>query len=147
MLHEEMQQREHIHAGTEWHEGGWMFTQPNGKPIAPRRDRVLGVTPNEYGGCVVQQRRLSGVRIWLKARCRARAAGTSVRARLSRVMACSRWVALVRPSWLWTRAAWVCRAPGSKNCTGSTGARTATKPGGTAWSALAQEQQERQRAC
>ena len=24
--------------GTEWQEGGWMFTQPNGKPIDPRRD-------------------------------------------------------------------------------------------------------------
>ncbi|MDQ5855397.1 MAG: tyrosine-type recombinase/integrase [Actinomycetota bacterium] len=26
------------HAGTEWKEGGWIFTQPNGRPIDPRRD-------------------------------------------------------------------------------------------------------------
>lgn len=26
------------HAGAEWHEGGWMFAQPNGKPLDPRRD-------------------------------------------------------------------------------------------------------------
>jgi integrase len=38
-LLEQVQQRERIHAGTEWPEGGWMFTQPNGKPIDPRRDR------------------------------------------------------------------------------------------------------------
>jgi integrase len=39
LLHEQVQLREREHAGTEWHEGGWMFTQPNGKPIDPRRDR------------------------------------------------------------------------------------------------------------
>jgi len=32
------QEREREHAGTEWHEAGWMFAQPNGKPIDPRRD-------------------------------------------------------------------------------------------------------------
>ena len=37
--HRELQDREREHAGTEWHEGGWMFTQPNGKPIDPRRDQ------------------------------------------------------------------------------------------------------------
>jgi integrase len=36
--HRERQAREREHAGTEWHEGGWMFTQPNGKPIDPRSD-------------------------------------------------------------------------------------------------------------
>jgi integrase len=37
-LHEEVQKREREHAGSEWQEGGWMFTQPNGKPIDARRD-------------------------------------------------------------------------------------------------------------
>jgi integrase len=37
--HRRRQDRERDHAGTEWHEGGWMFTQPNGKPIDPRRDQ------------------------------------------------------------------------------------------------------------
>jgi integrase len=37
--HRELQAREREHAGTEWHEGGWMFAQPNGKPIDPRRDQ------------------------------------------------------------------------------------------------------------
>ena len=36
--HRKAQEREREHAGTEWHEGGWMFTQPNGKPLDPRRD-------------------------------------------------------------------------------------------------------------
>ncbi|HET9876261.1 MAG TPA: tyrosine-type recombinase/integrase [Mycobacterium sp.] len=36
--HEQVQQTEREHAGTEWHDGGWMFTQPNGKPIDARRD-------------------------------------------------------------------------------------------------------------
>ncbi len=34
-LHRTEQDRERRHAGTEWHEGGWMFTQPNGQPIDP----------------------------------------------------------------------------------------------------------------
>jgi len=38
LQHERVQQREREHAGTEWHHGDWMFTQPNGKPIDPRRD-------------------------------------------------------------------------------------------------------------
>jgi integrase len=36
--HRHVQAREREHAGTEWHEGGWMFAQPNGKPLDPRRD-------------------------------------------------------------------------------------------------------------
>jgi integrase len=36
--HREVQDQEREHAGSEWHEGGWMFTQPDGKPIDPRRD-------------------------------------------------------------------------------------------------------------
>lgn len=36
--HRAEQAREREHAGTEWHEGGWMFAQPNGRPIDPRRD-------------------------------------------------------------------------------------------------------------
>lgn len=38
MQHKEVQAKEREHAGTEWHEGEWMFTQPNGKPLDPRRD-------------------------------------------------------------------------------------------------------------
>jgi integrase len=38
MRHEKVQQREREYAGTEWHEKGYIFTQPNGKPIDPRRD-------------------------------------------------------------------------------------------------------------
>jgi integrase len=37
--HELAQQREREHAGNEWHEGGWMFTQPNGRPVRPEKDR------------------------------------------------------------------------------------------------------------
>jgi len=36
--HRKAQDAEREQAGTEWHEGGWMFAQPNGKPIDPRRD-------------------------------------------------------------------------------------------------------------
>lgn len=36
--HRRAQDAEREHAGTEWHEGGWMFAQPNGKPIDYRRD-------------------------------------------------------------------------------------------------------------
>ncbi|MCA1194888.1 tyrosine-type recombinase/integrase [Saccharopolyspora sp. 6V] len=38
LRHEEQQQAERELAGNEWHEGGFMFTQPNGKPLDPRRD-------------------------------------------------------------------------------------------------------------
>lgn len=38
MQHEKVQQHEREYAGTEWHAGGWMFTQPNGRPIDKRRD-------------------------------------------------------------------------------------------------------------
>lgn len=34
--HEEVQLRERAHAGTAWEEGGWMFTQPNSRPIDAR---------------------------------------------------------------------------------------------------------------
>lgn len=37
--HRKRQDQEREHAGTEWHEGGWMFTQPTGKPVDPRRDQ------------------------------------------------------------------------------------------------------------
>jgi hypothetical protein len=37
--HRKLQDREREHAGTEWHEGGWMFAQPTGKPLDPRRDQ------------------------------------------------------------------------------------------------------------
>jgi integrase len=36
--HRAEQAQERDHAGTEWHEGDWMFTQPTGQPIDPRRD-------------------------------------------------------------------------------------------------------------
>jgi len=39
LQHEKAQHRERKHAGTEWREGGWIFTQPNGHPLDPRRDR------------------------------------------------------------------------------------------------------------
>jgi integrase len=37
--HRQMQDRERQRAGTDWHDGDWMFAQPNGKPIDPRRDQ------------------------------------------------------------------------------------------------------------
>jgi integrase len=36
--HKAAQDAERKLAGSEWHEGGWVFAQPNGKPIDPRRD-------------------------------------------------------------------------------------------------------------
>lgn len=33
------QQWEREHAGSEWEESGWIFTQPNGRPISPEQDR------------------------------------------------------------------------------------------------------------
>jgi integrase len=36
--HRAAQAAEREHAGTVWEEGGWMFTQPNGRPLDPRRD-------------------------------------------------------------------------------------------------------------
>ncbi|MEU4801063.1 site-specific integrase [Actinosynnema sp. NPDC023587] len=36
--HKEAQDAEREHAGSEWHEGEWVFTQPNGRTIDPRRD-------------------------------------------------------------------------------------------------------------
>ena len=37
--HDKQQDRERQHAGSEWHEGGWMFAQPTGEPLDPRRDQ------------------------------------------------------------------------------------------------------------
>jgi hypothetical protein len=39
LAHRKRQDQEREHAGTEWREGGWMFFQPNGKPLDPRRDQ------------------------------------------------------------------------------------------------------------
>jgi integrase len=36
--HRDTQAHEREQAGTVWEEDGWMFTQPNGRPIDPRRD-------------------------------------------------------------------------------------------------------------
>ena len=36
--HRLAQAQEREHAGTVWEEGGWMFAQPNGRPVDPRRD-------------------------------------------------------------------------------------------------------------
>lgn len=36
--HRSKQATERERAANEWHEGGWIFTQPNGKPLDPRRD-------------------------------------------------------------------------------------------------------------
>jgi integrase len=36
--HDEKQDEERHHAGELWQEGGWIFTQPNGKPLDPRAD-------------------------------------------------------------------------------------------------------------
>ncbi|TCP40667.1 integrase-like protein [Tamaricihabitans halophyticus] len=38
IAHEDQQAKERELAGTEWHAGDWMFTQPNGNPLDPRRD-------------------------------------------------------------------------------------------------------------
>jgi integrase len=39
MEHRKQQDSDRDHAGTEWQESGWMFPQPNGKPIDPRPDQ------------------------------------------------------------------------------------------------------------
>ncbi|MBS2534157.1 tyrosine-type recombinase/integrase family protein [Catenulispora sp. NF23] len=38
MKHKATQDQERRTAGTEWHEGGWMFCQPNGRPIGASAD-------------------------------------------------------------------------------------------------------------
>ena len=38
--HEVAQAAEREYAGTEWHDGGWMFAQPNGKPLDSKADRA-----------------------------------------------------------------------------------------------------------
>jgi hypothetical protein len=45
LKHEELQQREREHAGSEWQKGSWIFTQPNGRPIDP------AVTTTSGGRC------------------------------------------------------------------------------------------------
>jgi hypothetical protein len=39
MEHRKQQDSDRDHAGTERQEGGWLFPQPNGKPIDPRPDQ------------------------------------------------------------------------------------------------------------
>jgi integrase len=38
--HKKAQDAEREFAGTEWQEGGWVFTQPTGRPIDPRADHT-----------------------------------------------------------------------------------------------------------
>ena len=38
--HQDAQVAEQKAAGSEWRDGGWVFTQPNGKPIDPRADHA-----------------------------------------------------------------------------------------------------------
>ena len=38
--HRQRQDREREHAGNLWEDGGWMFAQPNGRPIDPTMDRT-----------------------------------------------------------------------------------------------------------
>lgn len=38
VAHQEQQDKECDHAGDLWQEGGWVFTQPTGKPLDPRAD-------------------------------------------------------------------------------------------------------------
>ncbi len=38
IAHKATQAAERAVAGTEWHDGDWIFAQPNGAPIDPRRD-------------------------------------------------------------------------------------------------------------
>ncbi|MDQ7805831.1 tyrosine-type recombinase/integrase [Amycolatopsis sp. A133] len=60
MTHEERQAKEREHAGFEWHAGEWMFTQPNGKPLDPRRDLDEWKTLLEEAG--VREARLHDAR-------------------------------------------------------------------------------------
>jgi integrase len=48
--HEVAQRLEREHAGTAWEEGGWIFTQPNGRPIRPEQDRRDWLTLLEDAG-------------------------------------------------------------------------------------------------
>ena len=50
--HRIRQDQEREHAGSEWHEGGWMFAQPTGKPLARVSDDhapCQGVLPGRTG--------------------------------------------------------------------------------------------------
>ena len=40
MEHEAAQLKEREHAGSAWQDGGWMFCQPDGRPIDPKADRT-----------------------------------------------------------------------------------------------------------
>ena len=58
--HCKVQDRERELAGSEWHEGGWMFAQPNGRPIDPRRDQYQWKALLEEAG--VREARLHDAR-------------------------------------------------------------------------------------
>lgn len=58
--HRKAQDAEREHAGTDWHEGGWMFAQENGKPIDPRRDYAAWKTLLREAG--VREARLHDAR-------------------------------------------------------------------------------------
>ena len=58
--HRQQRDREREHAGTEWHDGGWMFTQPTGKPLDPRRDQYQWKALLEEAG--VREARLHDAR-------------------------------------------------------------------------------------
>jgi integrase len=58
--HRREQDRERQQAGTEWYEGGWMFTQPTGKPLDPRRDQYAWKALLEEAG--VREARLHDAR-------------------------------------------------------------------------------------
>jgi len=58
--HRQQQDREREHAGTEWHDGGWMFAQPTGKPLDPRRDQYQWKALLEEAG--VREARLHDAR-------------------------------------------------------------------------------------
>ena len=58
--HRQQQNSEREHAGTEWHDGGWMFAQPTGKPLDPRRDQYQWKALLEEAG--VREARLHDAR-------------------------------------------------------------------------------------
>jgi integrase len=58
--HREQQEVERKHAGSEWEEGGWIFTQSNGRPLDPRADYEQWRTLLADGG--VREARLHDAR-------------------------------------------------------------------------------------
>lgn len=60
MRHKEHQERERQRAGTVWEEGGWIFTQPNGRPLDPRAD--YGEWKNLLAASDVREARLHDAR-------------------------------------------------------------------------------------